>query len=411
MRILFLSRWFPYPPDNGSKIRVFNVLKQLSIDHEIDLVSFRESADQVDDRTVGALREYCSDVRVVPYRHFRPSSPRALLGLLSSQPRSLADTFSAEMRAAVEDALARRGCDLLVASQIGMAPYALALKGVPALLEELELSVYRDAISASPGGIRRLRPLLTWLKLRAYVRRILPRFIACTVVSKRERENLRSVAPDYASVEIVPNAVDLERYDADFGTPVPNTLVFSGALTYSANCDAAGHFLADVYPRIRQTIPAVTLRVTGRTDGVDLGSLPRREGVEYTGYVEDIRPVIAQSWASVVPLRIGGGTRLKILESMALGTPVISTSKGAEGLDVSDGENILIADEPREFADKAVDLLRSPQLRGRLAAGGLELVAREYDWKPVGRTLRKLIERAMTATTTRTAWRYEAEVS
>src|SRR5262249_25499669 len=146
--------------------------------------------------------------------------------------------------------------------------------------------------------------------------------------------------------------------------------VFAGALTYDANLDAAAYFLAEIFPRVRRAIPDVKLKITGRHEGVDLSGLARGEGVELTGYVPDIRQVVAESWASVVPLRRGGGTRLKILESMAIGTPIVSTSKGAEGLDVLDRENIMLADEPRDFAARIVELLKSPAARTHLTAGG-----------------------------------------
>jgi glycosyltransferase involved in cell wall biosynthesis len=168
--------------------------------------------------------------------------------------------------------------------------------------------------------------------------------------------------------------------------------VYAGALTYHANYDAAQYLLADIYPRLAAKVPGLTLRVTGGTRGVDLDALPTHPGVHYTGYVPDIRPVVARSWVSVVPLRVGGGTRLKILESMALGTPVVSTSKGAEGLEVTHGENILIADDPRDFADSVTEVLQSPALRARLASGGRRLVETTYAWDIVGPRLRALVE-------------------
>ncbi len=391
MRILFLSRWFPYPPDNGSKIRIFNILKQLSRRHDVDLVTFYEGTDRANEGSIGALSEVCSDVRAVPYRPYRPTSAKAVVGLLSKQPRHLVDTHSPALKATIEEELTRKQYDLVIASQLAMAPYAVAIHGVPTILEELELSVFADA-AATGSMAKRARCQLTWLKLVTYLRTLLPRFAACTVVSESEKRKVERAVPGYADVRVIPNAVDLSRYDGDFGAPRPNTLVFCGALTYSANLDALRFFLRDVYPRILSEVPNVVLRVTGRTQGVDLSSLPNHPGVQYTGYVQDVRPVVAQSWVSVVPIRIGGGTRLKILESMALGTPVVSTSKGAEGLDVADGQNILIADQPEEFAARVVSIVRSVELRRKLAANGRLLVELRYDWEAVGRELIELVE-------------------
>ncbi len=393
MRILFLSRWFPYPPDNGSRIRIFNILKQLAAHHDVTLLSFGEPAT-VDEASAFALRQFCSDVRMIHYRAFRPSSTAALLGLVSTRPRSLVDAHSAEMSAAVADEVHGRHYDLVVASELDMAPYALPVRGVPTLLEELELSVAKDAMERRASLAGRLRARLTWTKLSAYVRRILPIFAACTVVSEHERANLRRIAPDYMNVSVIPNAVDLQDYIGITRPVRPNTLTYSGALTYRANHDAVQYFLADIYPTIVDAVPDVTLRVTGRHTGVDLEALSTGPGVHYTGYVDDVRPAVAESCVSVVPLRIGGGTRLKILESMALGTPVVSTSKGAEGLEVTDGENILIADEPQAFARRVLDVLGSRELRHRLAIGGRRLVESTYDWRTVGRQLLAVVERA-----------------
>ncbi len=394
MRILFLSRWFPYPPTNGSKLRIFNLLKQLSQRHNVGLVTFAESTDSVNTETIDALRRYCTSVRVLPYRRFRPTSTRALLGLFAAAPRYLVDTYSNEMRSAVAAEVHKQKPKLVIASQLAMVPYAVELEVGPAVLEELELSMFRPAQGRRGLALRRLRSLLTWLKLSAYLRRTLPRFAACTVASEQERAHLLAVAPWYTAVDVVPNAVDIPHYTGDFGSPCPSTMIFSGALTYDANYDAIRYFLNEIQPAIRQAVPDCLLRITGSLTGVDLASLPRGDGVCFTGYVDDIRPVVAQSWVSVVPLRLGGGTRLKILEALALGTPVVSSSKGAEGLDVTDGEDILIANEPQDFAAKVITLLRSPALRQRLAANGRRLVEARYDWRVVGERLCAVVQRA-----------------
>jgi glycosyltransferase involved in cell wall biosynthesis len=391
MRILFLSRWFPYPPDNGSKIRIFNLVKQLAKSHDIALVSFADSLSQVDDTALRVLGEYCSSVNVLPYREFRPGTARAIAGLFSPSPRSLVDTQQADAMAAVQDKFAYFAPQLVIASQLAMVPYALRLRGVPLLLEELELSTFLDATRPPAGPIRRIRSTLTWLKLAQYLRRVLPRFAACTVVSERELSNVRSVVSDYREVRIISNGVDVPHYSGDFGPAQPNSVVFSGALTYQANHDAARYFLSDIYPSILDTVPDVWLRITGHTPHGAAAQLPRQPGVEYTGYVADIRPVVGRTWASVVPLRLGGGTRLKILESMALGTPVVATSKGAEGLMTTAGKDILIADEPAEFARCVVGLLRSPEMRARLAEAGRRLVETTYDWVSIGGQLDAMV--------------------
>jgi glycosyltransferase involved in cell wall biosynthesis len=173
---------------------------------------------------------------------------------------------------------------------------------------------------------------------------------------------------------------------------VPNTLVFNGALTYSANYDAMRYFLSEIHPRIRREESAVSLTITGSTAGVDLSALPLDRSVHLSGQVEDVRPLVAGASVCVVPIRQGGGTRLKILEAMALGTPVVATAKAAEGLAVTPEEHILIADDPAGFTAQVLRLLRDPALRQRLARDARRLVEGTYDWPAIGRQFTQLVE-------------------
>jgi polysaccharide biosynthesis protein PslH len=310
VRILFLSRWYPFPPDNGSKIRILNVLRQLSRRHEVTLLAFHDQADRVDATTLGALREYCRDVRAFPFRDYCPNRLGAIAGLLSLQPRSLVDTFSRGLAEAMNDELRTGGFDLVIASEFATLPYAITQRYTPVVLEDLELTVFHEAMERAAAPAQRLRARLTWLKLRSYLRSALPHLAACTVVSEKERALLRAVSPDYDRVTVLPNAVDVASYADVAATPRPNTLIFAGALTYRANYDAIEHFLRAIQPLVLHDEPGAVLRVTGGYRGIDLSELPPSPAVEYTGYVDDVRPVIAESWVSVVPLRVGGGTRL-----------------------------------------------------------------------------------------------------
>lgn len=389
MKVLFLSRWFPYPPDNGSKIRVFNLIRRLSSNHEIHLVSF--ASEVVSEERTAAVRRYCRDVDVALYRPFQPDRLRARLGFISRLPRSVIDTHNVEMQRLVERVGRRRSFDMIIASEIDMAPYALTLPGTPKVLEELELTKIHARFVAERHPLRKLRSGLTWWKLSRYIAGLLRAFDGCTVVSGRERELALRVSPGCCPVAVVPNGVDVGCYAVDFGPPEADTLVYSGALTYSVNFDAVDFFLREVFPLIQAKRPNVRLSVTGKFEGVPIDRLPANDGLILTGYLDDVRPTIAQSWACVVPLRVGGGTRLKILEALALGTPVVSTSRGAEGLEVTPGEDLLIADEPAEFADATLRLLEDPALRAELAASGRRLVRGRYDWDQIGEELDRFL--------------------
>jgi glycosyltransferase involved in cell wall biosynthesis len=230
-----------------------------------------------------------------------------------------------------------------------------------------------------------------WWKLSRYLADLLPTFEGCTVVSEAERALLLQVSPGVKNVEIVPNGVALEHFTPGFDPPEPDALVYPGALTYDANFDAVDYFLREVFPLIRAERPHVKLYVTGKLDGVPVNRLPTDDNVVFTGYLDDVRPRVAKSWATVVPLRMGGGTRLKILESLALGTPVVATTKGAEGLDLTPGQDLLVADEPAGFAKAILHLLQDVALRERLGHSGRKAVGR-YDWQIIGEQFCDFVE-------------------
>ncbi len=391
MKILFISRWFPYPPDNGSKIRVFNLIKNLTLYHEVDLISFTSKTLTGDSLT--AMSRYCRRVETVPYRPFQPDRLKALLGFFSRRPRSVIDTYSPEMQSLVEDAGHRSRFDLVVASEFDAAPYALALRHTPKVLDELQLTVLYEQFANQHQPVRRWRNWLTWWKLSRYVAQLLPDYDGCIVASEQERHRVLKVVSAANSICVVPNGVDTKLYTANGLTgPEPDTLVYNGALTYSANFDAMDFFLREVFPLIQAKRPKVKLFITGKLDGVPVDRLPGNDGLVFTGYLDDIRPRVARSWGSVVPLRVGGGTRLKILEALALGTPVVATSKGAEGLDLIPDRDILIADDPADFAAAVLRLLQDATLRETLSHNGRQTVEAKYDWQIIGRQFNDFIE-------------------
>jgi polysaccharide biosynthesis protein PslH len=392
VRILFLSTWFPFPPDNGSKLRAYHLLRALGGRHEVTLLAFTFDTSQPE--TADALQTICRSIEVVPLNPFLVNQAGTLATFLSMRPT--ASRPIPAMSQLVAEAWQRSTYDVVIASTEMMADYALmAPPGTAKVLEEHN-SLTRwmaERYKEQRNPLQRARCWASWQKRRWYEDRYYSRFDLVTMVSQEDWRTTRElIQGEEPRVEIVPNGVDCQHNQPGWALPRPDTLIYNGALTYSTNFDAMRWFLAEIYPGIQREVGNVSLTITGNTSGVRLIDLQLDDSVHLSGYVDDIRPVIASAAACVVPLRQGGGTRLKILEAMALGTPVVSTSKGAEGLDVTPGHDILIADEPAEFADRVIHLVRDATLRDRLIRNARHLVETRYDWLKIGQSFVDLVE-------------------
>ena len=392
MRILFLSNWYPYPSNNGSKLRVFHLLQGLAQMHEVTLLSFAHGPTE--GTAPSPLHDCCREVRTVPWQPYRPNSWRAYQGLFSPTPRSLTSTYVPAMAQAIQETLDKRRYDLVIASQLGAARYATHFRGRPALFEEVELGLFVEPYTQATSIKQRLRAGLTLWKHRRYLEQVLHHYGACTVASEQERRLMAQAVPAYSAVELVPNCVNVAEYAAVHETPEPNQLIFTGSLRYFANHEAMVWFLDKVYPQIQASVPEIGLTITG--DHADL-PLPPATNVTLTGLVDDVRPLAARAWCSIVPIQNGGGTRLKILEAMALGTPVVTTSKGAEGISAKHDRHLLVADSPQAFAEAVIRLQRTPGLRERLATAAYKLVCERYDWQTAMPPFLQLVDKLAAA--------------
>ncbi len=390
MKILFLSRWFPFPADNGSKLRIYNLLRGLSQHHDVTLLGFSDQPNVSPEAP--EIRSICREVHVITWREFDPHSWRARFAFLSLKPRSVVDTFSPEMAQQITGLLSSQKYDLVIASQLPMAAYYPYFGNVPAIFEEVELGLsYGDAHDPTGGWKKRLRHTLTWFKLRSYFARLLDAFQACTVVSEQERQLLQQIFPAYKKeIVVIPNCVTVKDYENIRAERKPNQLVFTGSFRYHTNYEAMVWFVRDVFPKVLAKLPQTQLVITGDPAGL---SLPSSTNVTLAGYVDDIGALIASSTVSLAPLWSGGGTRLKILEAMAIGTPVVATSKGAEGLDARQGEHLFIADLPESFAEHVIHLLQDQGLRGQISSNARQFVGEKYDWMGVLPRLLSLVER------------------
>lgn len=386
MRILIVSMSFPLPPKSGGRLRVFNLIKRLAPRHRITLLAMADSSDDVM-RYRAELGRLCERVIVVPWR----AGPVALLGrllrapgLLAQWPVSVLNKRSPALAKTLHALLQREGFDAVQIEWIQMAQHVheadwplLARRGVLVAHDVAWLPLARRADIAS-GFARRF-----WRRearlMRAYEERTWPRFARIVTMSDDDAQRVRQVTD---RVAVVPNGVDAAHYAGCLGAKKdPKTLIFVGWFRHDPNVDALRYFLESIYDRILARHPDARLRVLGAHLPAAVARLAgRHPSVELSGYVDDVRPSLAQAAVSVVPLRVGGGTRLKVLESMAAGTPVVTTSIGKEGLDVAAGRHLLVGDTPEAFAQRVCDLLDDAALRSRIAADARALVESRYDW-------------------------------
>jgi glycosyltransferase involved in cell wall biosynthesis len=395
MRLLFLSRWFPYPANNGSKIRIFNLLKYLGQHHEVYLVSFDGDGEAVSPERIEAMRAWCKEVYAIPYRSFEGGSLKALSGLFSSIPRSLVDTFSTPMHQRIQELAGRVAFDAVIASQIDMPIYTRDLHGPAKILEEVEISIFQEQVKRETHPLKKARKQLMWSKWMNYMREVMETYDRVTVVSQPEVHPLQTIIPGYERIAILPNGADLKRLTGHFAAPAPHSMVYTGALSYYVNFDAMQFFLGEVFPLIAAECPEVVLSMAGKLEGTRVAELPTYPNAQHVGYLSDVRPFVQGGWLSLIPERVGGGTRIKLFESMALGTPVVLTRWAATGVEARDGVEFLTADTPRDLAAACLRLFRDPALRASMSAAGRKLIEERYNWTSIGHQLDRIIEEAV----------------
>ena len=393
MRVLFLSTWFPFPLSQGSKIRAYYLIRAAARYHDTALISFAE--EPIESSWIDHIHQFCNQVKLVEKNPFATTRIERVRGWFSKEPSFVRSAYSKEMDALVREFADEWKPDRIVAFTFVMGAYALRANRASSFIDvdnfmsQMMFEAYKEAEDVRT----KVRRYLAWRKFLNYEKWLYDQYDRCLVVTDKDRDSLcTQLGLNPEKICVIPNGVDTD-YNFPMGEPPDeNTLIFNGSLRYEANFDAVAHFLEDIFPEIRNENPLVRLSITGRNDGVPFERLPNLDQVDFTGYLDDIRPVVRRSWVCVVPLRMGGGTRLKILEAMALGTPVVSTSKGAEGLDVSSGKNILIADNPGEFAIHVTRLLRDPMLRQTLSLNASQLVKEKYGWEMIGERFSSCLE-------------------
>jgi len=301
--------------------------------------------------------------------------------------------YDVEYARTVDREIASGKYEVVIAEYPWMGQYIHHANNIKKILVEhnVEYAFWYQVMKTTKFSRAKVHYLLEWLTLLRYEKRICRRFDICVVMSEIDRDKLLSLDP-HLEVVVIPNGVDTGYFEfKPDGRPSTN-LIYIGAMNNLTNIDAVLYFNREIYPRIKKEIPDVQFTIIGGNPTPQVLTLMNDASISVTGYVDDVRPFADKGTIFVVPLRIGSGTRLKILEALAMGIPIVTTSLGIEGIQARNGEHLLIADTPQEFARCVIELLQDKQFRLRLAAEGRKLVERKYDWRVIGNQMDKLIQ-------------------
>jgi glycosyltransferase involved in cell wall biosynthesis len=395
IRILFLTQICPYPPTNGGAIKTFNILKHLGSAHDVRLLMLvRQEPDAA---TLERLARHCREIGFCGIR--RSAARNALDAARSLWKREsfiITRDFRPQMQAKVLEALAETPFDLIYVDHLQMFQYVPGEAPCPVLLDEhnVEWQIIERFAVAGRALAQRAFASLEWRKLRAYELSACRRADIVLTVTDLDRRTIALHGIPEGKISAVPIGVDVDMVrPVQLSASSANVLTF-GTMSWPPNADSVEYFASEIYPRIKKEVPEARFTVVGANPPSRIGALGAGDrSIQITGFVEDLREPASEAAAFVVPLRIGSGMRVKILDAMALGLPVVTSSIGCEGINVESGKHALVADTPEEFAEAVVHLLRNPEDRRRFGAAGRALVESVYSWPLVLSRLDQVLAR------------------
>jgi len=395
MRILWVKAGGLVPPDSGGKIRSYNILRELARRHSVTFFSFYPAHDR---DLHPSLKDLFTRVVCVPLPLPKPKSYAEfgdyLIGLFSSEPYGIAKYCRPQVRRRLHQLIKEETFDVIVCDFVaaaGVVPWSWSGPKV-LFTHNVEAIIWRRHYEVATNRLWKAISWVEWRRMEAAELRYLQLADHVLTVSDTDRSTF-AASLDPKKLTVIPTGVDVDYFKPVAVDKKPNSLVFTGSMDWLPNEDAILYFVETIFPLIKQQCPEVSLEVVGRNPSRKLQGVAEREkNMRLTGWVEDIRPFVAQAEICIVPLRIGGGTRLKIFEAMAMGKAVISTTVGAEGLPVQSGKDVLLADTPHDFAQSVICLLRDSDLRRRLGSGARALVQENFSWARVAQDFARTLE-------------------
>jgi glycosyltransferase involved in cell wall biosynthesis len=387
MNILFVTPYLASPPECGAQRRLEGLMRGLSQCHQITLLSFSPGTD----RAPTVSHAYCKDVITIEHDVLRlPATAKRLLqsrSLLSRKSFEFLLYQNARFQSEFERLVQQNNYDVVQVEFSQMGIYRLprvsprqGIRSPQFVLDEhnIEYEIVKRTAESEGSFARRTYSSLNWRKVKREELDAWHRFDGVALTSARDELMLKNESPTTRTI-VIPNAVDLDAFRPNQTTIEPKTLLFLGALDYHPNIDGMAFFLDEIWPKVVKSAPDAKLIVVGRNAPASL--LARKnDSIDFTGYVDDPRVYLDRAAAVIVPLRIGGGTRFKIVEAMAKGKAIVSTRIGAEGLDTKHEQHLLLADDPVSFADSVCRVINDDALAARLGQSARDFAEARYGW-------------------------------
>jgi polysaccharide biosynthesis protein PslH len=388
MQVLVLMPEIPYPPTGGFEIRNYQLIKGLASNHRVTLLAYGETEPET---RASALTRFGIEVRLVPFSRRASKRVIQLASVFSARSYRTTMLYQPAMQRAIDALLKERSFDVVLVESSLLGRFDFGR--IPVVLDEhnLEYEIPERAARTERSPVRRGFAYVEQLKLKREEKSFWRRASRSVFTSEREVAIVRKAGVTTTST--VPNGVDLEYFWPANMPPDPESLVFTGRISYRPNADAVTYFVEEVLPLIHEVRPQVTLRVVG----MDVPPAVQRLAgphVQITGAVPDVRPYLRRAAVAIVPIRFGGGTRLKVLEALAMGKAVVSTTIGCEGIDVVPGRHLLVADSAADFGRAILDLLAHPEIATAMGRRGRALVEECYGWPRLSSMLESVLTEA-----------------
>jgi sugar transferase (PEP-CTERM/EpsH1 system associated) len=397
MRVLQFAPRVCWPLDTGAKLRNYHLARVLAQRADVSLLAFDHHL-ALSVESISAFEKMYKEVEAIP-RDSAYTLAKVVRGLLGKTPLPVLNYTTSPMKRALAHLLSRQGFDIIQFESVHLMSYLAIVREAsvraarkrPVVVcdwHNVESELMQRYSQREPGRLRRAYASRTARLMSEFEKRALRDFDAHIAVSQRDADRLRAINPD-ARIFVIENGVDTDFYSGPHANDesLARRIVFVGSMDYHANIDAAVNFAREVWPQLRERRPELIFTIVGKDPAPEVRGLAQIPGVEVTGTVDDVRPFYREASVAVVPLKVGGGSRLKILEAMAAGVPVVSTTLGAEGLEVLHDENILIADTSEQLVQAITSVVENKTRRDQLSAAGRELVSRRYDWSSLGAAL------------------------